>query len=61
MLITEMLAPAVLLSGWTVEQLVLFSSRCFLVYNKFFDEVPLKVPSQDRLLVVGMFTFINHF
>ena len=51
MLITQMLAPAVLLSRWTVGQLPLFSSRCFLVYDEFFDLVPLKVSSQDSLLV----------
>ena len=46
-----MLAPAVLFFGWTVRELSLFSSRCFLVYDQFFDAGPLKVPSQDRLLV----------
>ena len=55
-----MLAPALLLSRWTVRQLRLFSTRCFLVYNKLFDAVPLKVFSQDRLLVVRMFSFITH-
>ena len=54
-----MLAAAVLLSGWTARRLPLFSTRCFLLYDKFFDAVPLKVSSQDRLLV-KMFTFITH-
>ena len=51
LLITQMLAPVVLLSGWTVQQLPSFSTRRFLVYDKFFGAVPLKVFSQDRLLV----------
>ena len=46
-----MLAPVVLLSGWTVQQLPSFSTRRFLVYDKFLGAVPLKVLSQDRLLV----------
>ena len=51
LLITQMLAPAVLLSGWTLQELPLFCTRCFLVYDKFFGAVPLKVSSQDRFLV----------
>ena len=45
-----MLAPVVLLSEWTLQQLPLFSARCFLVYDKFFGAVPLKVFSQHRLI-----------
>ena len=51
LLITQMLGSAVLLSGRTVQHLPLFSTRCFLVYDKFFGAIPLKVSSQDRLLV----------
>ena len=41
LLSTQKLARAVLLSGRTVQQLPLFSTRCFLVYDKFSGAAPL--------------------
>ena len=41
LLITRMLASAVLLPGRTVQQLSLVSTRCFLVYDKFSGAAPL--------------------